>query len=92
MPPLVKSRYLQFAVVVAATTAFATPAYAYVDPGTGSILLQSLLASVAVTIGFLRLYWQRLRSFFTSRTGSSRKIARDDTTDTAQESEAGKSP
>ena len=34
----------------------AEPSHAYLDPGTGSIILQSLLAGIAVTIGVLRLY------------------------------------
>lgn len=39
-------------------------AHAYLDPGTGSILLQSLLAGVAVAIGVVRAYWYRIKSFF----------------------------
>ncbi len=41
----------------------AKPSYAYLDPGTGSIILQSLLAGIAVTIGVLRLYWHRCKAF-----------------------------
>lgn len=41
----------------------AEPSYAYLDPGTGSIILQSLLAGIAVTIGVLRLYWHRCKAF-----------------------------
>lgn len=42
----------------------ANPAYAYLDPGTGSMLLQGLLAGImamGVTIG---IYWRRLKAFF----------------------------
>ena len=46
--------------------AMSTPAFAYIDPGTGSIILQSLLAGIAVAIGVLRSYWHRIRSFFSS--------------------------
>jgi len=39
------------------------PAHAYIDPGTGSILLQSLLAGIAVAVGVLRTYWERIKAF-----------------------------
>ncbi len=50
----------------------ALPSHAYLDPGTGSIILQSLLAGIAVAIGVLRLYWQRFKSFLANLTGGSR--------------------
>lgn len=40
-----------------------TPAYAYMDPGTGSLLLQGLLGGIAGAAVFIRLYWYRLRSW-----------------------------
>jgi hypothetical protein len=39
-------------------------AAAYLDPGTGSILLQSILALVAGAAVTLKLYWGKLKSFF----------------------------
>lgn len=42
----------------------AEPSYAYIDPGTGSIILQSVLAGAAVAAGLLRTYWHRVRTFF----------------------------
>jgi hypothetical protein len=38
---------------------FATPAYAYVDPGSGGMLIQLLLGGVAGAALIVRLYWQR---------------------------------
>ena len=40
------------------------PAHAYLDPGTGSMFLQLLLGGVAGLAVLLKLYWQRLLSFF----------------------------
>ena len=37
---------------------------AYIDPGSGSILIQVLLASC---IGGIAVFWQRLKSFFTGK-------------------------
>lgn len=39
---------------------FYTPAFAYLDPGTGSAILQGLIAAVAAAAVALKLYWHRL--------------------------------
>lgn len=39
------------------------PAYAYLDPGTGSILLQGLVAAVAGGLVAIRLYWSKVKQF-----------------------------
>lgn len=54
------------------------PSYAYLDPGTGSIILQSLLAGIAVAFGMLRLYWHRLKTFLS---GLSRRSIERETRD-----------
>jgi hypothetical protein len=40
---------------------------AYIDPGSGSMLLQMLLGGVAGVAVAVRMYWHRLRGFFGSR-------------------------
>lgn len=42
-------------------------AQAYLDPGTGSMILQVLLGGVAGAMVALRLYWGRLKTFFAGR-------------------------
>lgn len=39
-------------------------AYAYLDPGTGSILLQIIIGGVAGVGVVAKLYWHRLRGLF----------------------------
>ena len=39
-------------------------AYAYLDPGTGSALLQGILAALAAIAVTAKLYWHRLLRFF----------------------------
>jgi hypothetical protein len=39
------------------------PAYAYLDPGSGSMLVQLLLGGVAGALVLVRLYWRRLMTF-----------------------------
>lgn len=55
--------------VAAAWLAYSSPSHAYLDPGTGSIILQSILAGIAVALGVLRLYWHRFKMFISSLTG-----------------------
>jgi hypothetical protein len=70
-------------------TLFGTrPAWAYLDPGTGSMMLQVLLGGVAGVLVVGKLYWQRFRQFVTSRFSASsgqdaqaRPAARSATTD-----------
>lgn len=40
-----------------------TPAYAYIDPGTGSILLQALMGIAAVVFITVKTYWARIKVF-----------------------------
>ena len=40
-----------------------TPASAYLDAGTASILLQSLLGGLAIAITSVSLFWKRIRDF-----------------------------
>jgi len=43
---------------------FTKKAYAYLDPGTGSMMIQALLAVVAAVSVSIGMFWRRLRSFF----------------------------
>ena len=43
----------------------------YLDPGSGSYLLQLLIASALGAAFAVRLYWTRIKAFFTGRFGSS---------------------
>jgi hypothetical protein len=51
------------ALVAAGLALWAAPAYAYLDPATGSILLQGLLAGIAGVVVVGRLYWTRFKAF-----------------------------
>ncbi len=51
------------AVILLGSFAVPAPAYAYLDPGTGSMLLQLLLGGVAGALVIGKLYWARVTSF-----------------------------
>ncbi len=38
-----------------------SPSWAYLDPGTGSMMLQGLAASAAVAAGVISVSWQRIK-------------------------------
>ncbi len=42
----------------------ASPAYAYLDPGTGSFIIQMLVAGIAGALFMLKTYWQKFIGFF----------------------------
>jgi len=52
----------------------AGPAAAYLDPGTGSFMIQLLIGFFAAVFFGAKRYWQRLKSFFVKN--------REDQTDT----------
>ena len=43
---------------------FNTNAYAYLDPGLGSIILQGIVAALAATSLTIKIYWQKIKQFF----------------------------
>ncbi len=39
------------------------PAYAYLDPGLGSLILQSIIGGFAVIFSFISLFWFKIKSY-----------------------------
>jgi len=44
--------------------AFPACAHAYLDPGTGSIILQGLIAAIAAGLVVIKTYWYKIKKFF----------------------------
>ena len=55
------SRYIKFVLLVG--TALPVTAFAYLDPGTGSMLLQVILGGIAAVVVALKLFWYRIIAF-----------------------------
>lgn len=83
-----KNRFGQALAVLLAGLTCSAPSYAYLDPGTGSIILQSILAGIAVAMGMLRLYWHRLKAFIGSLTGSNSASEGEGEQDRAQDADS----
>jgi len=43
---------------------FPVTALAYLDPGTGSIILQGLIAAIAAGLVVIKAYWYKIKTFF----------------------------
>jgi hypothetical protein len=51
------------ALALAGMVAFADPAYPYLDPGTGSLLLQGLIGALAAAAAALALAWRNMKDY-----------------------------
>ena len=38
-------------------------AHAYLDPGTGSIIIQTILGAIGAGAAYMGLHWQRLKNY-----------------------------
>ncbi len=45
----------------------AGPAFAYIDPGTTSLVIQMLIGGVIGGLFTIKIYWQRLKAYVTGR-------------------------
>ncbi len=57
---------LRFSIILSIFSFFVFPksAYAYLDPGSGSMILQLLLAGLAGAFVVLKLFWHRVLALF----------------------------
>jgi hypothetical protein len=46
--------------------AFSNSAFAYIDPGTGSMVLQMAVAGILAGLFYIKTAWSRIRFFFTN--------------------------
>jgi hypothetical protein len=57
------AKYVMASYAAACVVGLAGPAYAYVDPGTGSMMVQMLIAGAAAGFTTIGLYWSKLKGF-----------------------------
>jgi len=48
-------------VLAACFVAVAKPAYAYIDPGTGSLVIQAVLAAVLTVGATVKVFWHQIK-------------------------------
>ena len=42
---------------------FSNKSFAYLDPGIGNIIIQSILGALAATITTISIYWSKIKNF-----------------------------
>jgi hypothetical protein len=67
---------------------FSTPAYAYLDPGTGTMILQGLIAAFGAVMGFFYYFFDKIKQFFKPLRG--RSVATDATECSSREKKSKK--
>ena len=50
-----------FSILLLSRGFFVSDAYAYLDPGTGSVILQALIGVIAGVLIALKIYWYKLK-------------------------------
>lgn len=53
----------------------ASPAYAYLDPATATIILQVIIGAIAGGIVYVKLYWDKVKKIFNKIRGKSTDTA-----------------
>ena len=59
--------FLKIFLLTVITFTYNTNAYAYLDPGLGSIILQGLIGSIAATSLTIKIYWKKIKDYFIKR-------------------------
>jgi len=70
---MIVSRALRIALVLVACLSSASPAYAYLDPGTGSMLISAVLGVAAAVALAVKMFWYRLIGFFRGKKAAADK-------------------
>ena len=58
-------------LTVLGTLLIGQDAFAYIDPGTGSLIIQWLLGMTLAGFAVLNIYWTRLKAFLSGKSGGS---------------------
>lgn len=61
--------------VLAVFVSWTTPAQAYLDPGTGSMILQAIIGAIAGGLVLVKIYWGKIKRLLFTRWST--KPARD---------------
>ncbi len=55
-----------YIILLAISLVHAPSVHAYLDPGTGSMIVQMFLAAIAGVLVTINLWWHKIKSFFSS--------------------------
>ena len=66
------------AVIIFLHMIFPSHSYAYLDPGSGSIMLQLLLVAFFSALAAIKVFWGKIKTFFTKNRFSQTENDNDD--------------
>ena len=69
------SRFMIAALVFLFGLTWTSPAYAYIDPGTSSLILQAVLGGLAAVGAAIVLYWRKIKTLLGEKPPSPTKPA-----------------
>lgn len=55
-----------FIMILTYLTVFPNKALAYLDPGTGSLIIQSLIAGFLASLFTIKIYWQKIKELLSN--------------------------
>jgi hypothetical protein len=50
-----------------------TPALAYIDPGTGSIIISFIVGIISASFFYIKSFWLKIKKFFVSKNTNQKK-------------------
>jgi hypothetical protein len=59
---------------------FPLQVYAYLDPGSASLIVQGVIAAIASVVTVLSLYWQKFKSLFRKKSDDQEEQKKEDET------------
>lgn len=62
---------------IAASIVNPAPAYAYLDPATGSMIIQIVSGAVLGVVLIVKTYWRRIKGFFSSDSSDTTNLAKE---------------
>jgi len=77
-------RYLTNYCTLALLLTLPSIAFSYLDPGTGSMILQGVIGAIAIAMATGRIWWYKFKSLFSSKNKSldDEQNKKDDSKDT----------
>jgi len=57
--------FARILLILIVSLSFVSPSYAYLDPGTMNIIIQSIIAGAVALLSIFTVYWNRIISFIT---------------------------
>jgi hypothetical protein len=61
---LLKVIFMYKLIIILTLTLVSNFSYAYLDPGSGSIIIQALIGAAASAIFFIKFFWFKIKKFF----------------------------